>query len=301
MHYIEYFLFVVFGTVVRLFPLRLAQRLGKTLSTLAYHAISVRRAVALENLREAFPEKSEPEIQAIAKGAFRSFAVAMVELLWFPRLTRERIDKLVRFKNLDLLVDAHKLGRGLIMMSGHFGNWELVALSGALQSNIPFTMIVKTQHNLLIDNVVNRYRSLHGNRPVPMGMSVRDIFNALREKRVVAMAADQSGPMEGLFVDFFGRPTATHQGPALFSLKTGAPVQMGFLVRQKDGTYEGILEEVPTEDLTEATEANIAELTRRHVKLLEKYVRMYPDQWLWMHRRWKHSERYQQAQAVPAR
>ena len=299
MHYVEYFLFVLLGTIVRLFPLRLAQRIGETLGTLMYHVISVRRVVALENLRRAFPEKSEREVQAIAKGAFRNFAIAMVELLWFPRLTRERIEKLVRFKNLDLMMDAHKQGKGVIMMSGHFGNWELIALSAALQSNLPLTIIVKTQHNRLIDGLLNRYRCLHGNRTVPMGISVREIFSALQEKRVVAMVADQSGPREGLFVDFFGRPTATHQGPALFSLKTGAPVQMGFLVRQMDGTYEGVFEEVSKEELSEVTEANIAELTRRHTKLLEKYVRMYPDHWLWMHRRWKHSEQSGQARAVP--
>jgi len=295
MRYVEYFLFVLLGTIVRLFPLRLAQRIGETLGTLMYHVISVRRVVALENLRRAFPEKSEREVQVIAKGAFRNFAIAMVELLWFPRLTRERIEKLVRFKNLDLMMDAHKKGKGVIMMSGHFGNWELIALSAALQSNLPLTIIVKTQHNRLIDGLLNRYRCLHGNRTVPMGMSVREIFSALQEKRVVAMVADQSGPREGLFVDFFGRPTATHQGPALFSLKTGAPVQMGFLVRQMDGTYEGVFEEVSKEELSEVTEANIAELTRRHTKLLEKYVRMYPDHWLWMHRRWKHSEQSGQA------
>ncbi|MFQ5799348.1 MAG: lysophospholipid acyltransferase family protein [Bacteroidota bacterium] len=295
MRYVEYFLFVLLGTIVRLFPLRLAQRFGETLGTLMYHLISVRRVVALENLRRAFPEKSERGVQAIAKGAFRNFAIAMVELLWFPRLTRERIEKLVRFKNLDLMMDAHKQGKGVIMMSGHFGNWELIALSAALQSNLPLTIIVKTQHNRLIDGLLNRYRCLHGNRTVPMGMSVREIFSAIQEKRVVAMVADQSGPREGLFVDFFGRPTATHQGPALLSLKTGAPVQMGFLVRQMDGTYEGVFEEVSKEELSEVTEANIAELTRRHTKLLEKYVRLYPDHWLWMHRRWKHSEQSGQA------
>ena len=300
MHYVEYLLFVLLGTVIRFLPLRLAQRFGEKLGTLVYHAISGRRAVALDNLRRAFPEKSQREIHAIAKGAFRNFAITMVELLWFPRLTREVVNKLVRFKNIDIMMDAYKRGKGLIMMSGHFANWELIALSVPLQSNLPLTGIVKPLHNRRIDELVNRYRCVHGNRTVPMGMSVREILKTLQEHRMVAMAPDQSGPMEGFFVDFFGRPASTHQGPAQFSLKTGAPVLMGFLVRQKDGTYEGIFEEVPCEDLTEATEENIAELTRRHVKLLEKYVRMYPDHWLWMHRRWKHSEQHLRTQVPVA-
>lgn len=290
MHHVEYFLFVSLGIIVRIFPLRTVQRFGEALGTLSYYVVSDRRSVALENLRKAFPEKTEGEIQAIAKGAFRNFAISMVELLWFPRLTRERIDKLVRFKNLDLMVEAHKQEKGLIMLSGHFGNWELTALSTGVLSDLPFTVVAKSQHNPLVDRLVNRYRCLHGNRIVPLGMSIREIFKALQEKKAVAIAADQSGPMEGLFVDFFGRPTATHQGPALFSLKTGAPLFMALLIRRKDGTYEGIVEEIPKDELTEATEPNVAELTRRHVKVLEKYVRTYPDHWLWMHRRWKHSE-----------
>lgn len=291
MHFSEYLAFLLIGRIVRLFPLRAAQRFANALGTLLYFMARRRRAVALENLLNAFPERTEEERRRIAKGAFRNFSTAMVELLWFPRLTRDRIGRLVRFKNLATMVEAHQEGQGLILMSGHFGNWELIALSAALLANLPFTIIVKTQHNQRVDRLLNRYRSVHGNRTVPMGMSVRQIFAALQENRVVAMVADQSGPQEGLYVDFFGRPAATHEGPALFSLKTGARIQMGFLIRQPDGTYEGVIEEVPTRDLADASEANVAELTRRHVALLEKYVRLHPDHWLWMHRRWKHSER----------
>ncbi|MBI1806750.1 MAG: lysophospholipid acyltransferase family protein, partial [Ignavibacteria bacterium] len=105
----------------------------------------------------------------------------------------------------------------------------------------------------------------------------------------VAIAPDQSGPMEGVFIEFFGRRVATHQGPAAFALRSGAPMQIGFIIRRSDGTYEVILEDIRTADLHGNTEANILELTRRHTAILERYIRRYPDHWLWMHRRWKHT------------
>ena len=110
---------------------------------------------------------------------------------------------------------------------------------------------------------------------------------------MVLMLGDQSGSKASLYVDFFGRPAATHQGPAAFSLKTGTPIVMVFLIRQKDGTSEAVFEEVDRTGLEAYTEENIIELTRRHTAILERYIRQHPDHWLWMHKRWKHTAYYQ--------
>jgi KDO2-lipid IV(A) lauroyltransferase len=174
------------------------------------------------------------------------------------------------------------------MLSGHFGNWELIAAGVGYLGKVSMTVIVQTQSNKLVDRVINRHRCLLGNKVVTMDKSVREILGALQRGEVVAIAPDQSGPMEGVFVDFFGRSVATHQGPAAFALRTGAPVQMGFIVRNIDGSYEVTLEQVSTAGLTNDGES-IIELTRRHTALLEQYIRAYPDHWLWMHRRWKHT------------
>jgi KDO2-lipid IV(A) lauroyltransferase len=130
-----------------------------------------------------------------------------------------------------------------------------------------------------------------------MGPSSRKVLAALAEHHVVLMLGDQSGPKEAVFVDFFGRPAATHRGVAAFSLKTGAPIVMGFLVRQKDGTYTMTLEEVDRTGLDSPNnEDNIIELTKRHTAILERWIRNYPDHWLWMHKRWKHTEYFTQQQ-----
>jgi KDO2-lipid IV(A) lauroyltransferase len=288
-HRLEYVAFQIVRWAVLALPLKSAQRLGGYLGDAAFRLASSRRRIALENLKNAFPEKSDAELAAIARGAFRNYGITLIELLWFPHVTDDLLRKLIVLKNPEVIARGHAAGKGMVMLSGHFGNWELIAFGVARMTGIPFSIIVQTQSNTLIDRVINRHRCLLGNNVIPMGMSVRGIIKTLSEGGVVAIAPDQSGPMEGAFVDFFGRSVATHQGPAAFALRGGAPLQMGFMVRKADGTYEVTLEEVPSSDLKEASELNIVELTRRHPALLEKGIRLYPDHWLWMHRRWKHT------------
>lgn len=289
MQRIEFYFFQCFKWLVLAMPLRSAQRFGAYLGSLAYYVVFGRRRIALDNLRHAFPEKTEKERRKIARGAFRNFAIAFVELLWFPNLNDGMIRSLVRLRNPELLLEAYKQWKGMVMLAGHFGNWELIAMAVGYLLKIPVTIIVQTQANKKVDAVINRHRCLLGNRIAPRGAGVREIIRTLKGKGVIALAPDQSGPQEGVFVEFFGRLVASHQGPAVFALKTGAPLQMGFMIRQPEGTYEVILHDIDYSDLSSFSEENVLELTRRHTALLEKYIRMYPDHWLWMHRRWKHT------------
>ena len=288
---IEYILFQFIKLVILALPLRSAQRFGCYLGSTVFHLSPRRREVALDNLRHAFPEKPDRERYEIAKGSFQNYGIALVELLWFPNLNEERLEKLLHPKNFDTLLEAHARGKGLIVLSGHFGNWELIAFGMAHLAKIPFTIIVQKQNNLMVDRVINEHRCLLGNKVVAMGLSIREIIRTLQDKGVVAIAPDQSGDREGgIYIEFFGRKVSTHQGPAAFALRSGAPVEMGFLIRRQDGTYDVIIEEVPFGDLKGYSEENVYELTRRHLAVLEAYIRRYPDHWMWMHRRWKHVE-----------
>jgi Kdo2-lipid IVA lauroyltransferase/acyltransferase len=288
---IEYLLFLFIRSIVQALPLKSAQRLGAFIGWAGYKLSPRRREITFENLRNAFKEKSDLELKIISLGAFQNFGIAFAELLWLPRLSDSEIRKLVNATNIDALIDAHTKGNGLILLSGHFGNWELCAFAGAYLSKIPFTIIVQTQNNRLVDEAINNHRCFLGNRVVPMGMSMREVIRTLQNKGVVAIAPDQSGDRQGgLYLEFFGRKTATHQGPALFALRSKAPLLMGFMIRKKDMSYDLVIEKVDLSDLNGATETNIEEATRRHLVVLEKYIRQYPDHWLWMHRRWKHTE-----------
>lgn len=287
-HRFEFLLFQLLKRAVLMLPLRSAQRTGAFLGSIAYHLMGKRREIALDNLRHAFPEKSGRELSRIARGAFRNYGTTFVEFLWFPNLTPDGIRRLVRIRNPEMIEKASMERKGLVMLSGHFGNWELNAYAVGAITGIPFTIIVQTQNNPYVDEVINRHRCLGGNRVVPMGMAVREIIRTLERGDAVAIAPDQSAAKESVYVDFFGRSVSTHQGSAVFSLRMGAPLEMGFIMRQADGTYEIVFEDIPRGDILGYTDEHVLELTRRHTAMLERYIRLHPDHWLWMHRRWKH-------------
>ena len=284
---IEYILVKYFRFIILMLPLKSVQIFGKTLGQISYFLLTKRRAITMDNLRNAFPEKEDAELKKITKGVFLNLGISICEFLWFPNLNGAILTKLVNFKNLDLTVEGNKRGKGMIMLSAHFGNWEMVALATAYFIKKPFTLVVKTQSNLKVDEIVSQHRMKFGNIPVRMEVAVREVLTTLRNGGTVAILADQSAPKESIFVEFFGRSVATFQGPAIFALRTGAPIQMGLLYRKPDMTYEVIIEELDYSDISEYNEQNVFELTQRHVAMLEKYIRMYPDQWMWTHRRWK--------------
>ncbi|MGB9772743.1 MAG: lysophospholipid acyltransferase family protein [Bacteroidota bacterium] len=285
---IEYIALITAGQILRLFPLRTVQRLGAWCGSVAFHIVPIRRRVALENLQKAFPEKTHSEVWRIARQVYKNFGIVLFEVLWFPKIKPEDLQKLVHVDNLQLMEKKLSEQKGLIMLSGHFGNWELLALAVGYLSGHPLSVIVQEQRNPLVNLLINRYRCRFGNHLINLGRAAKNTIAVLRKGGVVAMLADQSGPEDGLYVEFFGRNVATHDGPARFSLKTGAPLLMGVAIRQSDGTYHMHLEEVEQKDLPEDANEKVEELTRRHVAILERYIRAYPDHWLWLHRRWKH-------------
>ncbi|MDE3059066.1 MAG: lysophospholipid acyltransferase family protein [Bacteroidota bacterium] len=288
---LEYIAYRFIGSFVRLLPWQSVSVAGKILGSFIFFLLPVRKALTLSNLRHAFPEKSEREINIIARRAYQNFFISMLEVFWFSRFTPKKVRGIIVADDLSKMDEALSKGRGLIMLGGHFGNWELVALSVGVLSGHPLTIIVKEQRNKFVDRFMNSARTMFGNKVVVMDKAPREILRELRDNGVVAMLADQSGPQEGIFVRYFDRPAAAHKGPAVFSVRSGAPIIMAFLIRQGHGRYRIDLADVDTETLTGTEEEKIRELTRRHTVLLEQYVTRYPDHWLWMHKRWKHSDK----------
>jgi KDO2-lipid IV(A) lauroyltransferase len=185
-------------------------------------------------------------------------------------------------------MDAYKKGKGVIILTAHFGNWELLAQCSTVKLGFPLNVVVKTQSNPLINQTINKRRLLFGNRTIPMETSLREILRALRNGEAVGLVADQAAPKENVPIEFFGTMVPTHQGPSAFCLKMGCPMVAAFTVRQPDGTYDAFLQEVPSQDLQGDNEENVIELTRRHVKITEDFIRKHPDHWMWQHKRWKH-------------
>jgi len=291
---IEYLCFLLLHRLARVLSFNSATRVGAVLGSAVFRLTRIRRGVTMDNLRHAFPDRPERELLRIARGAYRSYGIAITQMLWTGTASAEELKTKVHIGDTDIVRRALGQGKGLLLMSGHFGCWEMLVSSVRLLLGVPFVVLVQTQRNRRINAMIDRLRSRFDNQTVAMGPSVRQVVRALQEGKTVVLLGDQSGPRESVFIEFFGRPAATHRGPAAFSLGNGTPIVMIFLVRREDGTYDALFEEVDRSGLTGPSEENIVELTRRHTVLLEKYVRLYPDHWLWMHKRWKHTAYFEQ-------
>jgi len=286
---LEFVLFQLFCAVLRLLSYRSMQRFSRLLADFSFFVLRIRRKYTFNNLRNAFPDKPEKWIRYIARRSQHGLFLSLFEFLYIDKLRQDEIKHLVTLTNPEVVEQALSRNRGIIFMTGHFGNWELLATATMLHMNSSGLIIVKKQKNHFIDKMINDLRTKHTNRIVYMKESVREIVKTLSDNGIVAMIADQSAPRDSVYVPFFGREVATFAGPAYFALRTGAPIIMSVSVRRPDGGYDAIFEEVKIDNLQDASKENIKELTARHTAVLEKYIRHYPDHWLWQHRRWKYT------------
>jgi KDO2-lipid IV(A) lauroyltransferase len=254
--------------------------------------------LALDNLRHAFPEKTEHEIRAIAKASYRNLFMAYFEILYMDKLTEEDIRRYISFPESEKINTLLQRGKGLIILTGHYGNWELCALTVPVIVPQKYTVVVQKQRNPYVNDFMTHMRARFGAKLVVMERALRESLRALSNNEAVALIADQSGPESGIYTEFFGRPASTHQGPAVFQLRSGAPMIMVMLIREGVGKFRIETEEIDTQNLTGSDEEKMIEITRRHVNMLEKFIRLHPEHWLWMHKRWKHTESYLTKQSL---
>ena len=286
-YHLEYLFFRYLGALVRGLPLRAALALGATLGTIAFRIVRVRREIALENLRRAFErERGEREIRRIAAELYRNMGRSLVEFLRFPLLTPTRVRELVSFVHPERLDRVARSGRGAILLTGHFGNWELMASAIAYRTR-PYGVLVAPLKNRPVDELASSYRRAGRVFPIPTGTSVRELLRRLRRGEFVGIVADQDAGKDGLFVEFFGRPASTPQGPALLALRENLPILMAFIVRERKGRHRVFLEPLPAELWRDGGPEGVRRMTECYTRVLESYVRRYPDHWFWVHRRWK--------------
>ena len=201
-------------------------------------------------------------------------------------MSKEELLKIVRLENEDVMQKALSGNKGVVVVGGHFGNWEYPGSAVCLKG-YEIAYVVADIGNPYIDKMVNEHRQKAGVKVHPKGMSIRGILSTLRNNGSIGMLMAQDAGRNGVFVEFFGRPCSTPGGPALFALKTGAAIVYISSIRQQDGTLKVVLEEIDVDYSMGATEENIFDITQRCTSRLEFYARKYPEQWFWMHRRWK--------------
>ncbi len=268
--------------------LKVARKIGAGLGGFVYKFIPIRKDVVLKNLKIAFPALSSSELERLGRKCYISAAVIFSEILSIPSLNEKQLIDLVKLPNLEEMKKLYSGKKGLILLTGHFGNWEFAFLSVGMQLGFPIVGVTKNQSNDYVTRDLDRMRTKYGNTVVTLGVSIREVYKALRQGSVVSMVGDQRGPSDGPRVLLFNRPSAVYTGPAALALKSGAPLMFGAMMRMENNCYEFKLEEVSKEGLPEDEQAAIIELTQRHTTLLEEAIKLQPESWFWMHNRWKY-------------
>lgn len=282
----EYVLAKGFLTLIKLLPFGLALRFGGLLGSLVYKLDKRHREITLDNLRKSFKDKTEAEIDDIARSVYKNVGYSVIEFVCSSRYGRN-FEKHFRLKNYDAYKKALDKGKGVFLLTGHCGSWELIALAQSIMKP-PIGVVVRPLDNPYLDIEVSNLRCQYGNFLINKTNGMRDILKTLASGNAVGILLDQNvKAKEGVFVDFFGRPACTNKGLALMAARTKSPVIPAFLRRIEPDRHEILIgDEIPLID-TGDKEADIIANTQAFTKAIEDFITEYPDQWFWMHRRWK--------------
>lgn len=272
--------------VFHFIPIRANLWIGRKIGGMAFFVNKKRRLIAYANLKAAFAgEKSPAELRAITKKVYISMVQTFSEILSLTKVSKEYVNKYVEVVNMERIENAGRSGRGTILLTAHFGDWELSSLVSAMKG-FPITVLAREQKMKRLNELLNRLRESRGCKVVRKGMSTKNILRELYRKNMVGILSDQDAGKNGTFVDFFGRPTSAHIGPFEIARHSDSIILPNFIVRTNGPFHKLYLEEyIDTRDAK--TESELKDGLQKYMSLLESYVRKYPEQWLWLHKRWK--------------
>jgi len=283
-HAIEDALLGAFAAGLRAAPRPRARAFGAAIGDLA-RRLGLRTAVARANLAIAFPDADPAWREDVLARHYRELGRVAAEYASLPALVQAPPGEVVtEVQGIEHFEAARAAGRGAILLSGHYGHFEL--LGAYLGRMHPVDFVVRPLSNARVEARLAALRTAAGVGLVPGGASIRRVYEALRAGRFVAMLGDQDARRLGVFVPFFGRPASTAVGPARIAIGAGAPIVMGFTSRTDDGRHRLDIDP-PIWPGADKSDAAVERLTARHTARLEEMIRVRPDHWFWLHRRWK--------------
>ena len=287
-HRLEYALAWLIVKFVGVLPRPLARAAGITLGWIICFLHRRLRWVGMRNLALAYPEMSRRKRARILRGVFTSLGRQLAEVCLFPKYTRENVEEVVVYDGFENFQRAVARGKGVLFLTGHLGGWELSAFAHSLYGH-PLHVVMRALDNPYLDRLTREYRSMHGNSMIDKDEPVRALLSAMKAGETVGILMDTNmTPPQGVFVDFFGIPACTPSGLARIALRTDAAVVPGFTIWDPElQKYRLRFDPVVEVIRTGNDEADIVANTQRFTKIIEDFVRRYPDQWLWVHRRWK--------------
>jgi len=269
-------------------PRGAARGLAAFVTTLLFSLQPRLKKTAEFNLRLAFPDWTDAQRAEVTRKMVRNLGWMAAEFARSPRLTKENVEELVILDGHENFLEGQRGGKGVLYLTGHIGAWELSSFAHALYG-YPLHYMARPLDNKRLDALVNQYRCASGNRPIFKNESARVMLKILKDSGTVGILADQNTmPEEGVFVDFFGKSACTTTGIARVALHTGAAVVPGYAYWDEAIQKYRLRFEPPVElTRTGDTERDVFENTQRFSKALEEIIRKHPDQWVWVHKRWK--------------
>jgi KDO2-lipid IV(A) lauroyltransferase len=283
--YLVYISVLAVGFIARRLSLRLALEMGSGIGNLVYAILKKRRNIALNNLRMVFKDK-QAEITEIAKQSFQNVGKTLIEFLRFPKYDVQQIKGMVRLEGEEYLKQAILSDNGVIIVTAHFGNWELIfhVLAGMTDK---LSAVAQRFKNQGLDKLTNKYRIIHGGEIIEKKLAIKQVLLHLRKGFCVMILSDQDAGDSGIFVDFLGVPASTAKGAVAFAMRTGATILNVFDVRQSDGSHVIKISEPIKIESSGDLQRDVREGVKRITQALEQMIYEYPSQWLWMHNRWK--------------
>jgi KDO2-lipid IV(A) lauroyltransferase len=281
---------IIFNTLFKflgIFSKKRAARISNFLGKILFNVAKKHREIALDNLTYAFGhEKQSEEIEKIAQQVFINLVQIVFEIAWSLQLDKKHLSRQFKIDGFHHIKKAYEKGKGVLVLTAHFGNWELLSVIGGM-IKFPQSVVVRPLDFRPLDHFVFKLRTRFGGKIIPKQRSFRKIFRCLARGEFVYLLMDQNVDWyEGVFVDFMGHRACTNNGLALLALKTGAPVVPVFMIREKSGLRAEFGPEVVTVK-TGDRQKDIEINTQEYNRVIENVVRRYPDQWFWIHQRWK--------------
>lgn len=281
-HLLSYITLRLTCTFLSILPLSFSYTLARLIGDFANYVLRYRSRIVMANLQTAFGrEMNETQITEIAAESYRQIAMSFVELLIAPKL-QQHIHNILQPQHVALFKELLDRGKGLVAVSGHLGNWETIGAAAATTLPEPLTVAAVQQSNPYINRFITQRRNEMGMQVAGTKEAMKHLLKALRKQQAVGLVADQNAGINSVFVDFFGKIAAAHPGPAKLALKFRTPMVVAAAIRTGPGQFKVLIQEVPIKD-----DDTVENLTQRHVKILEGFIRQYPEQYFWIHRRWK--------------
>jgi KDO2-lipid IV(A) lauroyltransferase len=283
--------------VVGMFPYSQALALARVLARLIRLIDRKHARIAAKNLEKSRGVCAPDEIPAFIDRVYRHIALGFVEMLFLPRLIQRRaLERHVRLERFEILARLlRERGKGVIVTIGHLGNWELIGLAVA-RAGWRINSLARPIENPWVDRYLNRFRTLTGQAIISKYHALGAMIQALRRNELLVIQIDQDARHSGVYVDFFGRPASTHRSPALLALKYGTPIVVADIFREGN-VHRCVLSDPIDPEAFRGRPDPVKALTQAFTELFENCVRRHPDQWFWVHDRWKTAERVARVRA----